>query len=153
MDGKPATVEFHCKNQLLGDAIKGIVEPFGMTTHLHGNSVLLQFADAQEAMAKFRSLPGPPSFGVFGIVKNTGWQVLDKEIWLLDALSLAGGIASSEGGIADSDGITIEITNPEIMSGNAIPVSMSLQVLRRDTSGKLNRIVQDGDIISVNRTH
>jgi len=144
LSARPATVTYHGQDQSLGDAINAIVDPFGLCMKPAPEAVTIELADYEGAMEEFRSLPGPPSFAVFGIVKNTGWQLLDKEIRLLDAITLAGGIA-------DSDGVTIEITNPEIMSGNALPVSMSLRVLQNDESGKLNRIVKDGDMISVTR--
>ncbi len=139
---KPSTVTFRCKDMPLGDALNAIVEPFGRSVRIEAETVMIGFLDESGAMAKFRALPGQPSFAVYGIVKNTGWQKLDKEIRLLDAIELAGGVD-------DSDGVSIEITNPDIISGKAVPVSMSLRILQNDESGKLNRVIQDGDMIMV----
>ncbi|MCA9012955.1 MAG: SLBB domain-containing protein, partial [Planctomycetaceae bacterium] len=142
---RPPVVDFHSENKSLGDSLTAIFHPYGLELHQEGDEVVLQFADSKQAMDKFHSLPGPPSFGVFGVLRNPGWHPLDQEILLLDALAIAGGVENA-------DGVSIEITNPDILSGKSIPVSMSLLALQRDTSGRLNRVIKDGDMITVTRT-
>lgn len=142
--GKPGTVTFQSQNRPLEESLRQIVEPFGLTILLDGITVMIQASDPKLSMQRFRMLSAPPSYAVYGVVKTAGWQPLTKEIRLLDAIDLADGIS-------DASGVVIEITSPAILEGKAMPVSMSLRALRNDKTEKLNRIIQDGDMIDVIR--
>ncbi len=136
------TVTYHCRDLPLRDAILAIIEPLGLRLVVNGETLCIELGDPEKFWGYGRSGVLLPSYCVFGLVKNHGWHVLDKEIHLRDVIELEDASMSPEE-------IHVALTNPDIRMGKANPVSMSLRLLLDDTTGKLNRVVNDGDIIIV----
>ena len=134
-------ITYNCQNLPLKDAINAIIEPMGLDLRVEHDALCIRISDQEKFWSHGRNISSP-SYCVFGLVKNHGWHVLDKENHLRDVIEL-------EDSSMDPDGIHVAIANPDIRAGKANPVSMSLRLLLDDSTGKLNRIVNDGDIITV----
>ncbi len=141
--GNPTNaITYHCQNRPFKDAIIAIIEPLGLDLQIEHEALCIQVSDQEKFWGRGRSKDSAPSYCIFGRVKNHGWHVLDTEIRLRDVIEL------EDASMAPGE-IHIAITNPDIRLGKANPVSMSLRLLLDDSTGKLNRVVNDGDIITI----
>ena len=140
--GNPTNaITYHCQNLPLKDAINAIIEPLGLDLQIEHEVLYFRVSDQEKFWCRGRS-NASPSYCVLGLAKNHGWHVLEKEIHLRDVFELEDSTLAAEN-------IHVAITNPDILNGKSNPVSMSLRLLLDDSTGKLNRVVNDRDIITL----
>jgi hypothetical protein len=142
LSNPPVTVDI--RDQPLAEAIRLVIEPRGMTATVTSTGLSIQHPAPEKLTEEFLSA-SPAAYGIFGLLKKTGWQPLTAEIRLKDAIALAGGVA-------DPTNVDVEICHLKHLKtadGRQRHRILSLNSVLEDSSGEYNCVLNDGDVVTV----